>query len=1062
MALPGEEVTIPVKRTKRPRRLGAASQRLAKQNASGIKAAESITCNSTVAPTPSNVGLEQDQHSPTPDQYRALVVDDQPDEADDAVVYPYSLSSDIHQYYRSVTYQERTLREEAAWQAVIPKLFIAFMPCSKSTYQWADNTLWHHDWNISCRCSEWQKRAVHVDVIDLTGRHKLQLVCCDCTSDLVRLIRLGYMGGTPTRPRIAFSCRLLRFHHILWKYTSVRMAPFVEALDEFLDARSPLLLVAGSDDARDWRKTFSAAVDAFREMLRLKDELATRALRLSPIEELASNCPTCFGPTVPGKRPNEPDFFVCLDANFQQRRHLAASALWRGETGVLPSLFMEPNEVMMWQKKMEPIKQHSQANQVEEEVIDPCSTRHTAANDTRGRQTWRGCDETGLMGMACCHDHLLKFINIVQSGERGYYLLAMLDWILRKTTRPDQEVPRFGILYDIGCNMEKSIIKVNTSLLVPEQVNKHSAMELTKLLSLEQLQRNLFHNERRAGRLKFGTSVFHSYVHEWACQLKYNPRLNKDWGLSDGEAHRLCALNLRARHTNQIKRKQSISWLAKRLISSAKLYGESKKKLNALRTKNARYSEEYLKSQWNRQRDLQLRAIVQENSQVLATRIPSLVDLEDKQRDAELRHTHSKRPRNRTAAEKRKIANLQETIIIVEEEIQEVVGELGGNHYRDIPGARTPKGRRLIRIRVAKSKLYGAMVDVHETQLRNDERQGTRMQQRSKKMLRDKQATLKSKYTTYKTNVDKFNTEFPSADPIVCPVLEDIKKLQLADPFWDIGQLTHPNEAWATDEDTKVGIRAYLEMTHAHDELRRVGREVRQAIKWALVTQEKLSVLKTALECQDLDPNTIGNKWLAELVGLPDIPGQGRLGKSRAVLSALFGRLSQEHARLWMLWNSGLIGLMEKTKVYVQLPEEEESTLRMRWVALVAGSRLTWRLATEAEIIEATPLDEGEAAKLGFDPEDDNGGDIGDDEEDGPDLMDLSAVSQSALVCLERIPHVTDTSQSALDTSQSALGTSQSALVCLERIPHVTDTSKSALWCVVRFLKQFIEEKKEI
>jgi hypothetical protein len=33
----------------------------------------------------------------------------------------------------------------------------------------------------------------------------------------------------------------------------------------------------------------------------------------------------------------------------------------------------------------------------------------------------------------------------------------------------------------------------------------------------------------------FGTSVFHAYVHEWSCQVKYNPRLNKLWGLSDGE-----------------------------------------------------------------------------------------------------------------------------------------------------------------------------------------------------------------------------------------------------------------------------------------------------------------------------------------------------------------------------------------------------------------------------------------------------------------------------------------------------------------------------------------------
>jgi hypothetical protein len=36
-------------------------------------------------------------------------------------------------------------------------------------------------------------------------------------------------------------------------------------------------------------------------------------------------------------------------------------------------------------------------------------------------------------------------------------------------------------------------------------------------------------------RTKFATSIFHSYVHEWECQLKYNPRYNVGWGMSDGE-----------------------------------------------------------------------------------------------------------------------------------------------------------------------------------------------------------------------------------------------------------------------------------------------------------------------------------------------------------------------------------------------------------------------------------------------------------------------------------------------------------------------------------------------
>jgi hypothetical protein len=47
-------------------------------------------------------------------------------------------------------------------------------------------------------------------------------------------------------------------------------------------------------------------------------------------------------------------------------------------------------------------------------------------------------------------------------------------------------------------------------------------------------QRHIF--PEHEGRLFFGTSVFHAFVHEWPCQLEYNPRYNNGWGLSDGES----------------------------------------------------------------------------------------------------------------------------------------------------------------------------------------------------------------------------------------------------------------------------------------------------------------------------------------------------------------------------------------------------------------------------------------------------------------------------------------------------------------------------------------------
>lgn len=82
-------------------------------------------------------------------------------------------------------------------------------------------------------------------------------------------------------------------------------------------------------------------------MLHLKDNLKTNALKLTPHESLASNCPRCFGPSVEGKHESEPDFIVFLDGNSQHRRHTAASAGWRGEPA-LPSIFLPQDSIDKW------------------------------------------------------------------------------------------------------------------------------------------------------------------------------------------------------------------------------------------------------------------------------------------------------------------------------------------------------------------------------------------------------------------------------------------------------------------------------------------------------------------------------------------------------------------------------------------------------------------------------------------------------------------------------------------------------------------------------------------
>ncbi|KAH9455589.1 hypothetical protein Pst134EA_023049 [Puccinia striiformis f. sp. tritici] len=137
------------------------------------------------------------------------------------------------------------------------------------------------------------------------------------------------------------------------------MLPFATALDEFLDANNPLILVHNNGEdfdspfsTREWRKTLSSAVDAYREMLQREQALAEEVMEMTSMDKMADLCPKCFGPQVTGKRPSESHYHVCMDANFQQRRHLSAS-VEIAEHLKTPSLFIEPHVVSEMENSMD-------------------------------------------------------------------------------------------------------------------------------------------------------------------------------------------------------------------------------------------------------------------------------------------------------------------------------------------------------------------------------------------------------------------------------------------------------------------------------------------------------------------------------------------------------------------------------------------------------------------------------------------------------------------------------------------------------------------------------------
>lgn len=208
-------------------------------------------------------------------------------------------------------------------------------------------------------------------------------------------------------------------------------------------------------------------------------------------------------------------------------------------------------------------------------------------------------------------------------------------------------------------------------------------MHVCKPFKASSFQQNkIFQDECNRRELKFGTSAFHSYVHEWACQLIYNPRLNKGWGKSDGEGlervwaflsslvspnryatkqHRLDTVNLRSQHKNDLSRinagnlepyqfrsldcdelidksffecVSSARSTSRKLREVERLVEEAGQTLCKLQAEGD-YSVDYFSNQWERQKQCQLAAMANDSQRSLEEELVNLLDLEEQLEDAQ-------------------------------------------------------------------------------------------------------------------------------------------------------------------------------------------------------------------------------------------------------------------------------------------------------------------------------------------------------------------------------------------------------------------------------------------
>ena len=159
---------------------------------------------------------------------------------------------------------------------------------------------------------------------------------------------------------------------------------------------------------------------------------------------------------------------LCLDGNFAHKRcgHAGKGDQLLAE----PHSFFIPEDVVAdMEREVEskrgacshhPLEDDQDAVlpglQLPNHVFEGCTDRFFAAKESNRKADSSVFSDTGLMALVCCHDRIIFMVNLHDAGEKQYNALAIIKQLFIELP----PVWNVGILYDIGCQLHKSIKKV--------------------------------------------------------------------------------------------------------------------------------------------------------------------------------------------------------------------------------------------------------------------------------------------------------------------------------------------------------------------------------------------------------------------------------------------------------------------------------------------------------------------------------------------------------------------------------------------------------------------------
>ncbi|KNE89635.1 hypothetical protein PSTG_16899 [Puccinia striiformis f. sp. tritici PST-78] len=741
------------------------------------------------------------------------------------------LISSISQTIYDFNASRRRARLVANWDNNIPHLHGVYMWLKVKTGNWTFDSSFESYEDQFCKCTQFTYRTV--DVFDLMWQKQIRQRFCKCIPDVVRLLTLGFVGSSPIHPKTAFLVRLLQFHNLLWQWCSVATFPFTEMLSRWLEERSERILNA--EETRVAKVFLSSGQHI--------SSLAAQDQRCSHQSSPANQNPNLSVIVLPRMLWPEPhrrySQAKTVNGNFQHRHNAKAGS---AAPPTIHPIFLDPKLVAVIQELIDNLASIT-------EPTDACSDSHKAANDKRSESTWKGCDDTGLMGCCCCHDQVVSLANIHRSGEKRCLPLALIKKLFDdlESTRP------VGVLYDIGCSLKKFL-----------DLRDYFAFPLKKNQS------------------KFGTSVFHAYVHEWKCQVKFNPRYNIGWGLSDGEGlerlwsslsplvrtlryssrnHRLAALSHRCQFLNSEGRDSIILWLRNK-YSAAKFrrrqdkatLAELLQQPNPFLNDGSNYTREFFMDQWKEQ----LEYLENVTNDEIAKR-KKLTKLLGKELSLKkLRDVLAQRDWDIQAELMERIT---QEISETESTQRELAVQIGGIYSTD--AAEFAKQRSKLLIWGAMQELYAKAVDIKgvyhpiSKSRTRGRRVGTKVKEKIFKSINKRMKVVLRIIEKYNQHKKEFLVKYDPNTLFVALTWDAFKALSLDDPFWNDVAYCGSQAPWAVSMDVREGIRTSHMVDWAEEELDMITQELGQALTWAVELNSQLDTLATRIYNSPPDSNKV-------------------------------------------------------------------------------------------------------------------------------------------------------------------------------------------------------------